>query len=170
MSRKEMIDAFDLVHKYGISIAAENILGLPGGSLKTDLETLELNMRCRVDNPVSTLFQPYPKTVLGEYALKEGYFDGNLDRVGESYFGKSRMVFSSLREKRQIENLHRFFGFAATHPRMFFLIRPLLRLPGNRLFDLFHRVWDSYCKMRRIFPVKLGLQGRLLAIQRVLRY
>lgn len=170
MTRKEIIESFDLVHRYGISIAAENILGLPGGSLKTDMDTVALNIRCRVDNPVSTLFQPYPKTKLGEYALKNGYYDGKLDFLGESYFGRSRMIFSSVREKRQIENLHRFFGFAVTHPSALPLIKVLIRFPQNRVFDLFHRFWDSYCKKRRIFKVKLSLRDYLLAIQRSLKY
>jgi anaerobic magnesium-protoporphyrin IX monomethyl ester cyclase len=170
MTREEIIDSFDRVHMYGISVAAENILGLPGGSLKTDMDTVALNIRCRVDNPVSTLFQPYPKTKLGEYALENGYYDGELDFLGESYFGGSRMVFSSAREKRQIENLHRFFGFAVTHPSALPLVKALIRFPPNRLFDLFHRFWDSYCKKRRIFKVKMSLQDSVSAIRRALHY
>jgi anaerobic magnesium-protoporphyrin IX monomethyl ester cyclase len=170
MTKEEIVRAFDLVHKHGISIAAENILGLPGGSLETDLETLELNIRCRVDNPVSTLFQPYPKTRLGQYALEKGYYNGDLDFIEKSYFGKSRVAFHSEREKRQVENLHRFFGFAVTHPSALPLVKGLIRLPPNRFFDLFHRLWDSFCKKKRIFNVKMGLRDYVLAIQRILHY
>ncbi len=170
ITKQEMMDAFDLVHRHGISIAAENILGLPGASLETDIETLELNTRCRVDNPIATLFQPYPKTKLGEYALREGYFHGNFELLEESYFGRSPILFASHREKRQIENLHRFFGFAVTHPRALPLIRHLIKLPPNRAFDLFHRLWDSFCKSRKIFKMKMGLRDYLSAFFRVMRY
>jgi radical SAM superfamily enzyme YgiQ (UPF0313 family) len=170
MTKEEIGKSFDLVHRHGISVAAENILGLPGGSLDMDMETLRLNIRCRVDNPVSTLFQPYPKTKLGEYAQENGYFDGDLDDLEKSYFGKSRMVFRSKQEKRKVENLHRFFGFAVTHPVFLPLVKALIQLPPNRFFDLFHRLWDSYCKKKRIFKIQLGVRDYLLAIQRVLRY
>jgi anaerobic magnesium-protoporphyrin IX monomethyl ester cyclase len=170
MTNAEILKAFDLVHSYGISIAAENILGLPGGSLQTDMETVQLNTRCRVDNPVSTIFQPYPKTGLGEYAVRNGFFGGDFDTLSDSYFGGSQLRFSSRSEKTRIENLHKFFGLAVCHPFLLPLIRIILRLPPNRIFGLFHRLWDSYCKRRKIFRVKLSFRDYLLGLKRVLRY
>lgn len=170
MTNAEILKAFDLVHRYGISIAAENILGLPGGSLETDMETVQLNIRCRVDNPISTLFQPYPKTRLGEYAVRNGFFGGDFDTLSEGYFGGSQLRFPSRSQKRQIENLHKFFGLGVCHPRLLPLIRSLIRLPPNKIFNLFHRLWDSYCKRRKIFRINLSFRDYLSALQRVLRY
>jgi len=170
MTKEEIIRSFNLVHKYDIPVAAENILGLPGGSFDTDMETVELNIKCKVDNPVSTVFQPYPKTKLGEYALKEGYFSGDFDSLGESYFGKSELRFSSKDERRRIENLQKFFGLAVNYPSLLPFIKIITKLPPNKIFNLIHRIWDSYCKRKKIFRVKISLRNYLLGIQRVLRY
>ena len=170
MTKKEMVKSFDLVHKYGINVAAENILGLPGGSLKTDIETLELNIKCRVDNPVSTILQPYPKTKLGEYAVEKCYFNGDFDSLGESYFGESPLKFSSTKEKRRIENLQRFFGLAVNFPFLLPVIKILIELPPNKIFNLIYRLWDSYRKRKKIFKVDFSLKDYFFAIRRVFKY
>ncbi len=170
MTKEEMIKSFDLVHKYNIPIASENILGLPGGSFDNDMETLDLNIKCRVDNPISTIFQPYPKTKLGEYAVKVGYFNGDFDSLGKSYFGLSPLKFSSSLEKRKIENLQRFFGLAVNFPFFLPLIKILLKLPPNKIYNLIYRLWDSYSKLKRIFKVKFSFKDYLLAFERILRY
>ncbi|MEW6665565.1 MAG: radical SAM protein [Thermodesulfobacteriota bacterium] len=170
MTRGEIAEAFEMVHGFGISIAAENILGLPGGTLLTDLETVELDIHCKVDNPIATLFQPYPRTKLGEYAVKAGFFHGDFDRLGESYFERSHLLFPSPREKRQIENLQKFFGLIVTHPFLLPLVRHLIRLPPNPLFGLIYRLWDSYTKSRKIFKIRFTSRDYLAALKRVLRY
>jgi len=170
MTKEEMINAFNLVHKYNIPIGAENILGLPEGSFETDMETLQLNIKCKVDNAISTLFQPYPKTKLGEYTIEKGYFDGNFDLLSESYLQGSRLNCFSNKDKNKIENLHKFFGFAVNHPSFLPLIKILIVLPPNKLFRLFHRLWDSYCKRRRIFNIRFTIKDYLSALLRVLRY
>jgi len=170
MTKEQIIESFGLVHKYGINIGAENILGLPGGSFETDMETVRLNITCKVDNAISTVFQPYPKTKLGEYAAEKGYFNGNFDSLGESYFGKSQLKFSSKYEKGTIENLQKFFGLAVNHPSFLPFIKALIKLPPNKVFNLIHRGWDSYRKRKKIFNIKFSLKDYLLAIARVLRY
>lgn len=170
MTKEEIFNAFYLVHKYGITIGAENILGLPEGSFETALETLELNIKCKVDNPISTIFQPYPKTKLGEYSVEKGYFSGNYDLLSESYFKGSQLNCFSLAEKRKIENLHDFFGLAVNHPIFLPLIRLLILLPPNRLFKLFYRIWDSYRKRIKIFKTKYSLMDYASAIVRIIRY
>ena len=170
MTKDEIMASFDLVHKYGITIGAENILGLPESSFEADMETVRLNIACHVDNAISTVFQPYPKTKLGEYAAEKGYFDGNFDSLGETYFGKSQLKFSSKYEKKKIENLQKFFGLAVNHPFLLPCIKVLIKLPPNKLFNVIHRVWDSYRKRKKIFKVKFSLKDYFSAIVRVLHY
>jgi len=170
MTKEEIINAFDLVHKYNIPIGAENILGLPEGSFETDMETLQLNIKCKVDNAISTVFQPYPKTKLGEYTIEKGYFNGNFDLLSESYFIGSQLNCFSDKDKNKIENLHKFFGFTVNHPSFLPLIKILINMPPNKLFRLFHRLWDSYCKRRKIFNIKFTIKDYLSALLRVLRY
>jgi anaerobic magnesium-protoporphyrin IX monomethyl ester cyclase len=170
MTKDEMIEAFNLVHKYGIAIGAENILGLPESSFEKDIETLELNIKCNVDNAIATVFQPYPKTKLGRYAVEKGYFDGNFDALDKSYFKGSVLNCFTQKEKRKIENLHKFFGLAVNHPSLIPLIKILILLPSNKFYQLFYRLWDSYRKRKKIFNIKYSLNDYFSAIIRVLRY
>ena len=170
MTKEEMVRSFNLVHKYKLSIASENILGLPGGSLENDLETMELNIDCKVDNPISTIFQPYPKTKLGEFAVEHGFFDGDFDSLGKSYFGLSPLKFSSDLEKRKIENLQRFFGLGVNFPILLSVIKVLILFPPNKIYDLIYRFWDSYSKINKILKVKFTFKDYLAAIVRVLKY
>jgi hypothetical protein len=134
------------------------------------METVELNIKCKVDNPISTIFQPYPKTKLGEYALEKGYFNGNFSLLDESYFKTSQLEFTSKSEKREIENLHKFFGLAVNFPSCLPLIKLLIKLPPNKMFGLIYRIWDSYCKRKKIFKAKFSIRNYVQAIVRVLRY
>ncbi len=170
MSKDEIIDAFNLVHGFGIAIGAENILGLPESSFAKDLETLDLNIKCKVDNAISTVFQPYPKTKLGEYALEKGYFDGDFDSLDKSYFNGSVLNCFSKKEKRKIENLHKFFGIAVNHPSLLPIIRILILLPPNGFYRLFYRLWDSYRKRTKIFNIPYSIKDYFSAFIRVLKY
>ncbi len=170
MTKTEIIEAFHLVHKYGIAIGAENILGLPESSFEKDMETLKLNAECKVDNAIATVFQPYPKTKLGRYAVEKGYFNGDFDALDKSYFKGSVLTCFTEKEKRKIENLHKFFGLAVNYPSLLPLIKIIVLLPPNRLYQLFYRLWDSYRKRRKIFNIPYSINDYFSAVIRVLRY
>ena len=47
MSREEILGAAEILRRHGIAFMTNNMLGLPTGNLRTDFETLELNVQCR---------------------------------------------------------------------------------------------------------------------------
>jgi radical SAM superfamily enzyme YgiQ (UPF0313 family) len=157
MSEKQIIDACRLFKKAGIKVSSQNMLGLPGSSLKTDLETIELNIKCEVDYPVIMLWQPYPKTALTEYAITNGYFDGNYDKIDFSYYSNSVIKFEDKNERTQIENLQKLGAIAVEAPFLLPIIRRLIKLPPNIVFTSIFRAWYTYCCETRITPHKLSL-------------
>jgi radical SAM superfamily enzyme YgiQ (UPF0313 family) len=148
----QIVAACRLLSDHGIRILADNMVGLPGTGMETDLETLHLNQRCGVDYALAMIFQPYPRTELGRRAEEMGVFDGDLDRIEESYYLTSPLRHRSPRSRRHVENLQKLFALAVETPLLEPLVRRLVELPPNLVYLSMFRAWFAYCYLRRIVP------------------
>ncbi|MBU2257587.1 MAG: B12-binding domain-containing radical SAM protein, partial [Candidatus Omnitrophica bacterium] len=132
MSKQEIVLKATLFKDKGIKIRTTNIIGIPGGSIDADIETLRLNIKCQADFAKVSMFSIYPNTDFsvsmrkprGSFAEHSGVLDHNiLGILGKYSISASghfqRMVrshdhplhgFRSLSEKKKIINLHRLFG------------------------------------------------------------
>jgi len=155
MSREQILEASRIFRQHGIAFMTNNMLGLPTGSLETDFETLELNVQCRPSYANVFLFQPYPKTELGEWACQEGWMIGSFDDLSGSVSDDTILRFGSESEKRQIENLQKLFALAVEFPSLVPLVKLLIKLPRNKLFWLVYKIWKGYAIKRRMFPFRL---------------
>jgi anaerobic magnesium-protoporphyrin IX monomethyl ester cyclase len=155
MSREQILGAAEILRRHGITFSTNNMLGLPTGNLETDFETLELNAQCHPAYANVFLFQPYPKTALGEWAYEHGWMMGNFDDLSGSVSSDTVIRFGSEAEKRQIENLQKLFALGVEFPWLLPLIRRLIRLPSNRLFWLVYKMWKGWAIKNRLFPFKM---------------
>jgi len=156
MSKEEIIAACDTLRRHGIRFMTNNMVGLPTGTLATDWETLEFNVRLRPAYTNVFLYQPYPKTELGEFALAEGYMLGDFDSVSDSVSDVSVLRFPP-GEKRQIENLQKLMGVTVEFPFLRPLVRQLVKLPPNPVFWFIYKLWKGYALKQRIQPLHLSL-------------
>lgn len=152
MSREEILGAAEILRRHGIAFMTNNMLGLPTGTLQTDLETLDLNAQCRPAYANVFLFQPYPKTGLGEWAYSHGWMTGSFDDLSGSVSDDTVIRFGSTAEKQRIENLQKLFALGVEYPRLVPLIRGLIRLPPNRVFWLVYKLWKGWAIKNRMFP------------------
>ena len=155
MSRKAILDAGEMFRRHGIRFMTNNMVGLPTGSLETDIETLDLNVQCRPAYANVFLFQPYPKTKLGEWAFEHGWMMGTFDDLSGSVSEGTVIKFGSPAENRQIENLQKLFALAVEFPWLLPIVRRLIRLPPNRLFWLVYKLWKGWAIKKRMFPFKM---------------
>ena len=155
MSREEILGAAEILRRHDITFMTNNMLGLPTGNLETDFETLELNAQCRPAYANVFLFQPYPKTALGEWAYEHGWMMGSFDDLSGSVSDSTVINFGTDEEKRQIENLQKLFALGVEFPRLLPAIRRLIRLPSNQLFWLVYKVWKGWAIKNRMFPFKM---------------
>jgi radical SAM superfamily enzyme YgiQ (UPF0313 family) len=155
MSREEILDAAEMLRCHDIAFMTNNMLGLPTGNLETDFETLELNAQCRPAYANVFLFQPYPKTELGEWAYQHGWMMGNFDDLSGSVSDDTVIKFGSDEEKQQIENLQKLFALGVEFPWLLPVIRRLIRLPSNQLFWLVYKLWKGWAIKNRMFPFKM---------------
>ncbi|RPI53655.1 MAG: radical SAM protein [Chloroflexi bacterium] len=152
MSREEILGAAEILRRHGVAFMTNNMLGLPTGSLETDFETLDLNARCRPAYANVFLFQPYPKTALGEWAYREGWMMGSFDDLSGSVSDDSVIRFGNEDEKRQIENLQKLFALGVELPWLLPSIRRLIRRRPNRLCWLVYKLGKGWAIKRRMFP------------------
>jgi len=118
----------------GIRIMAFSMLGIPGASMEDELRTLALNVACGIDLAAATILQPYPGTAIAKWAEAKGFFDGNYDRLGYSYFDESPFRFPSQRERDRVTNLQRLFSYAVEFPEVRHNLRWLIDRKPNRFF------------------------------------
>ncbi|MFC2029260.1 B12-binding domain-containing radical SAM protein [Chloroflexota bacterium] len=155
MSKEQILGAAEAMHRHGIIFSTNNMLGLPTGTLENDFETLELNAQCRPAYANVLLFQPYPKTELGEWAYEEGWMLGSFDDLSGSVSDDTVIKFGSEAEKRQIENLQKLGPLGVEVPALLPVIRRLIRLPQNRLFWLVYKLFKGWAIKYRMFPYKM---------------
>ncbi len=99
---------------------------------------MELNLKCKPHYASVSLLQAYPLTEIYDIAMAEGMLqDQHVAAAEESYgFGLiSGLKFKDPKEQRLIENLHKFFPWAVWFPWLVPLIRILIRLPPNKLYN-----------------------------------
>ncbi len=157
-TNRQILRAARLVKTAGMRLEALNIVGIPGTPPDTDLETVRLNARCKVDFAAAKLLAPYPGTEVRRRAQREG----RLTRRFPGSSWRSSMRFDDLRQRRAAENLQRLFGIAVEWPRLLPLWRLLIRLPVDRPYRLVGLLWEGFAASTRLYPVgPRGIAGGL---------
>jgi radical SAM superfamily enzyme YgiQ (UPF0313 family) len=152
LSREQLIRASEIVNRHGLALITTTMLGLPKGSLATDFESLDLNITCRPAYAATYLYQPYPRTQLGEFTKSEGLLEGSFDDIIPSAVQKSVLRFSSPTEKHRIEHLQNWFAIGVEWPLLVSFIRQIIKFPKNPLSWLAYKLWKGYTLRKRIHP------------------
>jgi len=71
-TRAQLERAAAAIRGQGIRLGSLNMLGGPGATIEDDIETIRLNIACRVDHPLASLLQPYPMTDINEMTREMG--------------------------------------------------------------------------------------------------
>jgi len=131
----------NLLRKYRIGFRTYNMFGSPNESLQDAFKTIELNIKIKTDYPWSSLLQPFPGTELGEYVKQNNIFEGDFSRFDMSFFKKSNI---KLKDKKEIENLHKLFFFAVKFPFLLPLIKWAIRRECTLLYETLFLVGYMY--------------------------
>lgn len=147
MSKEQIISASKLLEKHGIKFMLQNIIGIPEGNLETDLETLELNIKCKPDYAWVSIFQPYPGTKLGEFCKIKGYYKGDFRDLGNNFFDSSKLNFSN-EYKNQLSNLQKLFAIAVEYPDLYYsgLLNKFIELPYESNKEIFLKLYREFRK------------------------
>lgn len=157
ISNKQIVDCAKYLHKYGIRITTYNMIGLPLETIDNALETILLNHKIKPELAWASIFQPYPRTVLADYAVRKGILDKNYDVFN---LGSYESDLSVLKQKniKQLCNLHKFFWFLVKYPIFIPLAKLLIKLPETRFHHFFFNIPTL---KRRIKYGDLGFFGNI---------
>jgi radical SAM superfamily enzyme YgiQ (UPF0313 family) len=169
MSKDTIRSAADALHRNDINIYSQNIVGLPGETFKMALETMKFNSEIGAEFAWVSIFMPYPGTRLGQYAVDEGYFDGDYNKLDYNLHSTSSLTFKNPGDKQRIENLHKLFSVGASFPALQDTLQEMSNLPLNPLYRMIFRMWYGFAMHHWIFPIKLGFKDFLNSIVRFVR-
>jgi radical SAM superfamily enzyme YgiQ (UPF0313 family) len=142
MTTEKMIKGFDLCHNHGIPTFSNTILAIPGTGIKEDIESMDMNLRCRV-----TL-------------IDKGYFDGDFDRLHMSYQSSSPLGGFTEREKLMQRNLSLLATVCLWMPALRNITaRWLIKLPLTRLYFVVYFLVKAYLVKTKIYPMKFSAKN-----------
>lgn len=158
MGREKMIDAFLLCYKHKIPTFCNTILAILGTNINHDIESLDVNLASKITFGEFPIFFPYPKTELGEYAIKQGYFDGDFDKLHMSYQSESPMNCFSKKEKLMQNNLSMLATVVLFFPWLRDItVNYLIKWPLTNLYFIPYYFIKAYLNKTKIYPVKLSI-------------
>lgn len=162
VSRDDIVRTAALLRERRIKIGTFNMLNLPGENLLNGWETVFINRHIKANYPWCSLVQPYPGTQIEKAARVKGLLSKNFsaDDIPVSYFRNSPIKNP---DRGELENLHKFFYIAIKAPILWPLIRALIRIPANTLFDLVFKTTYAI-RYSRVYGVPLS---RVLKIGRL---
>lgn len=116
MSDKQILTGAEYLHKYGIMMMTQNILGAPGETKEQMLKTYEMNRKVRPTFASASIFQPFPGTRELEYARDHGHLPAEMDQdalintFGLDTFYRGSILALDPAKKRWLEVFHKFFA------------------------------------------------------------
>lgn len=153
LTDEQIIEASEILRANGVPFGTGNMFGLPGETFQDALETLKLNIKIKPADVWGAVFQPYPGTECGIYAVENGYCKNlDVDQIRSDYQTDSLLVQEDI---GKIVNLHKFFYLLVMFPKSMKVIRPLLSLSPNIFFTLIHRIlyfWGYSTRVKGNLP------------------
>ncbi|NOZ95467.1 MAG: B12-binding domain-containing radical SAM protein [Acidobacteria bacterium] len=158
MSKEHILEAARVIRGAGLKLVTANILGIPGGSLEADWETVDLNIEARPSYASAALLQAFPGTEIHQMAEHmELLQEDNLDQISTGGFGfSSALRYPDEKEHRQVENLHKFFPLLVWFPWLRPLVTRLITLPQNRLYEALYMVCMNIGSHLVAVPPRVG--------------
>ncbi|MDP2749607.1 MAG: radical SAM protein [Nanoarchaeota archaeon] len=158
LSEEIMSKSIITLKRNGLKVYTQNIIGNPGETFEMVLETFKFSAKHQVDFAECFLLTPFYGTDIYKYCVENKYIeDGiNIDNMSQSIQLGSCIKFNSAREKKYMINFQKFFSFGVKHPQMLPFIKILIKLPPNKLFVLFNKLYDAW-RTSRIIKVKFNI-------------
>ena len=141
-TRAQLVRAATHIKGAGMRLASLNMLGGPGGSLEDDIETIKLNIECKVDHPLASLLQPYPMTDINDMTREMGYATDSWNEF-PSLFNRTTSI--ALPNRYLYENLHKWFPIVVRYPRLMPLARRAVRVKWlGRLYLVMYMLYSEW--------------------------
>lgn len=155
MSDEQIIEAHHLCVKYGIYTFSNCIVGLPGATLRNEIESVDLAIKSKVTWLECPIFQPYPGTSLGEQVVAQGLYTPDYNSMHSSYQHRSVLNCFTRREKDIQMNLSLLGPVAVVFPGLRgVVVRFLIRMPYNHFFTFVYYLTKMHVLRKKIYVTR----------------
>lgn len=148
ISKEQMINAVQTIKKHKIRLTTYNMIGIPFGSLKDDLDTLKLNIHYCPDLSRASITVIYKNTDLYKSLIKDN------NKIQELYFKDKYICPDSsgyIPHERKINNLQKLFSLAVAFPFIVPIVPFLVRLPLRWFYAFIFVLYRGYVQYFRIW-------------------
>ncbi len=141
MSKAQILRGQKICRDNGIKVITNVMIGLPGTSIETDIEAVNFVVDNKFDYVDFPIFQPYPKTELGEKCIAEGLFSGDYNKLDLTYNDESVLNFDA-KHKNKLRNLSFLGTIAVLNPKTKdFILKDLIDSPYT---DFYLHLYNKY--------------------------
>ncbi|MBI3548176.1 MAG: radical SAM protein [Elusimicrobia bacterium] len=150
-------------------VQALEALGLKHDPIEYDIQSVDINIKCGIHHTMFPRLDPYPGTVITDYTMAVGAFDGNYEKLHSSYDTTSSFTCFTPKQKMMQDNLS-FLGQVCTvWPWLWpFARKVLIKLPLTPLYWFMFLVAKTYVIKRYVYPMKFHPGNVFHAAYRVL--
>ena len=166
MTNEQILQGCENLHRHGIKIYSQNMMGAPGETLAEALATVDLNIRGRADLAITSLFTPFPNLALTQRAIAEGYYSGDVRELPHNMTSRSVL---DLPDKEKIEKLQKLLPLLVGLPFLRRWAPWLLKLPLHPLYSSLRNAWMAV-KTYRDLSFRPNWREHLEIIRRGIRY
>ena len=136
-----------------------------------DIEAVELTIQCGIHETLFPRLDPYPGTVITDYTIATGAFDGDFDKLHSSCLSTSAFSCFTKRHKMIQDNLSFLGQVCSVWPWLWpFAKKVLIYLPLTRLYWFAFVLAKSYNVNRYVYPMKFDLKSFILSGYRILMF
>lgn len=136
-----------------------------------DIEGVELTIQSGIHETLFPRLDPYPGTVITDYTVAIGAFDGNFDQLHSSCLSTSSFSCFTKRHKMIQDNLSFLGQVCAVWPWLWpFAKKVLIYLPLTRLYWAAFVLAKSYHVNRHVYPMKFDLKSFVRSAYRILLF
>jgi radical SAM superfamily enzyme YgiQ (UPF0313 family) len=158
-TRKQLTDAAGWIRKHKIRLGTLNMLGGPGGTMEDEFDTVRLNIECKVDHPLASIMQPYPQFEIEEMTRQMGYAISAYDEFPDNFRRTSSILYDN---KREIENLHKWFPIAVRFPWLMPIVPKAIKLKWMaKPYLIMYMLFSEYmvAEQAKLYARATGLRG-----------
>ena len=109
------------------------MLNIPGETLEDGFQTVNLNVKLATDFPWCSIFQPFPGTAFWDNLVANKSSEGSTNLIESLNFYSSSSIQQE--DSTPLMNLEKLFFYAVKFPFLHPLIRWLVHLPPNKIFQ-----------------------------------
>jgi len=164
-------NAFAIMRKHGVKTWSLNLMGLPvDNPYEVDLETVMFNIELKPFWSQWNIMVPIPHTPLWNHLVSDKKWvdpDSLMDSNNlPSGFTATKLQYNDKMTTRKVNNLHKFASIVVKYPFLLPLVKLLILVPENRVYQYIFFFWYGYWKSIGSFDAKIsfglirnGLQG-----------